>query len=64
MNSNSKLKCPDCGANMKDWRIFSEKSELDKKKPFECVECGYQNNADVVGAINVLKRGQDFLAAQ
>ena len=30
---------------------------------FECVECGYQNNADVVGAINVLKRGQEILAA-
>ena len=27
-------------------------------------ECGHQNNADVVGAINVLKRGQEILAAQ
>lgn len=36
------LKCPPCGADMKDWRHFSEKSELDKAKPFECVgfRCG------------------------
>ena len=25
---------------------------------------GYQNNADVVGAINALKRGREILAAQ
>ena len=24
---------------------------------FVCVECGYQNNADVVGAMNILTRG-------
>ena len=30
----------------------------------EGVDCGYQNNADVVGAINVLKRGQELLTAQ
>jgi transposase len=29
---------------------------------FACVECGYENNADVVGAINVLERGQRLLA--
>ncbi len=29
---------------------------------FECVACGYENNADVVGAINVLERGQRLLA--
>lgn len=29
---------------------------------FECVECGYENNADVVAAINVLERGQRLLA--
>ncbi len=28
-----------------------------------CVQCGYENHADVVGAINVLKRGQAILAA-
>jgi putative transposase len=29
---------------------------------FECVDCGYQNNADVVGAINVLARGHRVAA--
>ena len=40
--NNSEIKCPDCGAILKDWRTFSEKSEIDKKKPFECVgfRCG------------------------
>ena len=31
---------------------------------FECVDCGYTENADLVGAINVLKRGQELLAMQ
>lgn len=31
---------------------------------FECVECGYQNNADVVGAINVLRAGHARLACE
>ena len=38
--------------------------QIRKMKQFECVDCGYQNNADVVGAINILKRGQEILAAQ
>jgi putative transposase len=29
---------------------------------FRCVDCGYENNADVVGAINVLERGHRLLA--
>ena len=29
---------------------------------FECVECGYTNNADIVGALNILERGQRLLA--
>jgi putative transposase len=29
---------------------------------FECIECGYENNADLVGAINVLERGHRLLA--
>ncbi|WP_425441789.1 zinc ribbon domain-containing protein [Thorsellia anophelis] len=24
---------------------------------FQCVDCGYENHADVVGAINILERG-------
>lgn len=31
---------------------------------FACVECGYENNADVVGAINVLRAGCARLACQ
>ncbi|MDY0272908.1 MAG: transposase, partial [Advenella sp.] len=27
-----------------------------------CVDCGYENHADVVGAINVLERGYRLLA--
>ena len=40
------------------------KDNRQTQENFECIECGYQNNADVVGAINVLKRGQEILAAQ
>lgn len=29
---------------------------------FSCVECGYENHADVVGAKNVLERGYRLLA--
>jgi putative transposase len=31
---------------------------------FECVDCGYSNNADVVGAINILARGHRVLACE
>jgi putative transposase len=31
---------------------------------FACVECGYENNADVVGAINVLRAGLAQLACK
>ena len=30
---------------------------------FACVQCGYSNNADVVGAMNVLQRGRALAAA-
>lgn len=29
---------------------------------FDCVNCGYKNNADVVGAMNILERGYRLLA--
>jgi putative transposase len=29
---------------------------------FLCVDCGYENHADVVGAINILERGLRLLA--
>ena len=53
---NTSRCCPACGHTSKDNR--------QTQAQFECVDCGYQNNADVVGAINVLKRGQEILAAQ
>lgn len=53
---NTSRCCPACGHTAKDNR----KTQAN----FECVQCAYQNNADVVGAINVLKRGQAILAAQ
>ncbi len=29
---------------------------------FKCVQCGYENHADVVGALNVLARGYRVIA--
>ena len=52
---NTSRSCPNCGHTAKDNR--------QTQANFECVKCGYQNNADVVGAINVLKRGQALQAA-
>ncbi len=31
---------------------------------FKCVECGYQNHADLVGAMNILERGHRLLACE
>ena len=52
---NTSRSCLSCGHTAKENR--------QTQVNFKCVECGYQNNADVVGAINVLKRGQEILAA-
>ena len=52
---NTSRTCPNCGHTAKDNR----KTQAE----FKCVQCGYENNADVVGAINVLKRGQALQAA-
>jgi len=41
--------CPECGYVSKDNR----QTQAD----FACVSCGYKNNADIVGAINVLRAG-------
>jgi putative transposase len=46
--------CPDCGHVAADNRRT--------QSLFLCVACGYTQNADVVGAINVLERGQRLLA--
>ena len=51
---NTSRTCPCCGHTAKENR--------QTQANFECVECGYIENADVVGAINVIQRGQAILA--
>lgn len=46
--------CLCCGYVSKDNRQTQAK--------FECVECGFEENADLVGAINILARGHRVLA--
>ena len=53
---NTSRTCPCCG--------YTAKENRQTQAVFECVECGYTGNADVVGAINILRRGQEILAAQ
>ena len=52
---NTSRICPCCG--------YTAKGNRQTQADFECVECGYTENADVVGAINILRRGQEILAA-
>ena len=47
--------CPACGHTVRENR--------QTQAEFQCTECGFAANADVVGAINVLKRGQQIQAA-
>ena len=51
---NTSRTCPSCGHVSADNR----KSQAQ----FKCVACGHEENADVVGAINVLERGHRLLA--
>ena len=51
---NTSRTCPACG------HVSDENRQTQAR--FECVECGYENHADVVGAINVLERGHRLLA--
>ncbi len=46
--------CPRCG--------HASKGNRRTRATFLCVDCGYENHADVVGAINVLERGYHLLA--
>ena len=50
---NTSRTCPCCGHISKDNR--------QTQAQFLCVDCGYENNADVVGAINILSRGMQIL---
>ncbi len=51
---NTSRTCPCCGHVSKENRQTQAK--------FLCIDCGYENHADVVGAINVLERGYRLLA--
>ncbi len=51
---NTSRTCPSCTHVSKDNRLTQAR--------FLCVNCGYDNNADVVGAINILERGHRLLA--
>ena len=48
--------CPACAHVSADNRKTQAK--------FECVACGYENHADLVGAINILNRGTKMLEGQ
>ncbi|MFU2075475.1 RNA-guided endonuclease InsQ/TnpB family protein [Gallibacterium anatis] len=52
---NTSRTCPYCGHVAKENR--------QTQANFECVECGYTENADVVGALNVLGRGRAIVHA-
>ncbi len=51
---NTSRTCPFCGHIAKENRSTQAK--------FACVECGYTNNADLVGAMNILAAGHAVLA--
>ena len=52
-SQNTSRTCPRCGHVSADNRPTQAR--------FECVECGFEDNADVVGAINILSRGMQLL---
>ncbi|VWB39428.1 RNA-guided endonuclease InsQ/TnpB family protein [Burkholderia lata] len=52
--ANTSRTCPACGYMSADNRTTQEK--------FACVECSYEENADVVGALNILARGHRVAA--
>ena len=53
---NTSRTCPTCGHVSADNRQTQAR--------FACLECGYENNADLVGAINILNRGMKMLEGQ
>ena len=52
---NTSRTCPCCG--------YTAKENRQTQADFECVECGYTENADVVGALNILERGRAIVQA-
>lgn len=53
---NTSRTCPECGHVSADNRRTQAR--------FHCVECGFQHNADTVGAINVLRAGHARFACE
>ncbi|GAB3479140.1 RNA-guided endonuclease InsQ/TnpB family protein [Azotobacter salinestris] len=53
---NTSRTCPACG------HVSAENRRTQER--FACVECGFEENADVVGAINVLRAGHARLACE
>ena len=53
---NTSTTCPGCG------QISKENGK--KQAQFACVECGFSENADLVGAINILRAGHARIARQ
>jgi putative transposase len=53
---NTSRTCPCCG------HVSAENRRTQER--FACVECGFEENADVVGAINVLRAGHARLACE
>jgi len=53
---NTSRTCPACG------HIAKENRQTQAR--FACVECGFEDNADLVGAINVLRAGHARLACE
>ncbi|KVO44510.1 cytosine methyltransferase [Burkholderia ubonensis] len=52
--ANTSRRCPACGCVNAENRLTQAQ--------FSCIECGFEENADVVGAINVLARGHRVAA--
>lgn len=53
---NTSRTCPCCG------HVSAENRQTQAR--FECMECGFEENADLVGAINVLRAGHARLACE
>ena len=47
---DTSITCPECGYKTKENRKTQSR--------FKCIRCGYENNADIVGAINILRKYQ------
>lgn len=53
---NTSRTCPNCG--------HVDRENRRTQARFECVKCGFEENADVVGAINILRAGHARIACE